>query len=129
MLTYHAGNVILKRVGPKIWLPLITFVWGIVATLQGVVQNTGGKTGLIGFFIVRFFLGVTEGGLFPGVVFYLSMWYKRAERQYRIALFFGMASLAGAFGGILAYGIGFMDDVGGQAGWYISVSPSRPSQR
>jgi len=38
-----------------------------------------------------------------GVVYYFSMWYKRRERQYRISLFFSAASLAGAFGGILAY--------------------------
>lgn len=68
-----------------------------MATLLGIVQN------LTGFFIARFFLGVTESGLFPGVVFYFSMWYKRRERQYRISLFFSAASLAGAFGGILAY--------------------------
>ncbi|SMQ48705.1 unnamed protein product [Zymoseptoria tritici ST99CH_3D7] len=110
-------NVILKRVGPKIWLPLITFVWGIVATAQGAVVNNGGASGIAGFFVVRFMLGVTEGGLFPGVVFYLSMWYKRSERQFRIALFFAMASLAGAFGGIMAYGIGFMRGVGGLSGW------------
>jgi len=110
-------NIILKRIGPRIWLPLITFVWGIVATLQGVVQYNGGQTGVAGFFVVRFFLGLTEGGLFPGVVFYLSMWYKRAERQYRIALFFSAASMAGAFGGILAYGIGYMKGVGGLLGW------------
>lgn len=71
LLKLYAGNIVLKRIGPKIWLPLITFVWGVVATLQGVVQNNGGKSGMIGFFLVRFFLGVTEGGLFPGVVFYL----------------------------------------------------------
>ncbi|KAK6436803.1 hypothetical protein LTR95_007004 [Oleoguttula sp. CCFEE 5521] len=47
----------------------------------------------------------------------LSMWYKRSERQYRIALLFSAASLAGAFGGILAYGIGFMKVVGGYEGW------------
>jgi hypothetical protein len=45
------------------------------------------------------------------------MWYKRAERQYRISLFFSAASLAGAFGGILAYGIGFMKGVAGLNGW------------
>jgi len=66
---------------------------------------------------VRFFLGVTESGLFPGVVYYLSMWYKRNERQYRISLFFSCASLAGAFGGILAWGIAHMRNVGGYAGW------------
>lgn len=58
---------------------------------------------LTGFFVARFFLGVAESGLFPGVVFYFSMWYKRRERQYRISLFFSAASLAGAFGGILAF--------------------------
>ncbi|KAK4917612.1 hypothetical protein LTR49_014566 [Elasticomyces elasticus] len=110
-------NLVLKRIGPKIWLPSVTLIWGIVATLQGVVVYNGGQTGVAGFFVVRFFLGVTEGALFPGVVFYLSMWYKRAERQYRIALFFSAASLAGAFGGILAYGIGYMKGVAGLNGW------------
>jgi MFS family permease len=89
----------------------LTLAWGIVATLMGVTQN------LAGFFVVRFFLGVTESGLFPGVCFYFSMWYKRRERQYRIALFFSAASLAGAFGGILAFGIAKMDGVGNYAGW------------
>ena len=93
--------------------------------LQGFIQNKSGLSGTSGFYAVRFFLGLTEGGLFPGAVFYLSMWYKRSERQFRIALFFSMASLAGAFGGILAYGIGFMggssgapgSGVGGYSGW------------
>lgn len=65
----------------------------------------------------EFSLGVSESGLFPGVVYYLSMWYKREERQYRISLFFSCASLAGAFGGILAWGIGHMRGVGNYAGW------------
>ena len=90
-------NIVLKLTTPQIWLPPLTLGWGIVATLMGVCQN------LAGFFVVRFFLGVTESGLFPGVVYYLSMWYKREERVYRVALFFSAASLAGAFGGILAF--------------------------
>ncbi|RYN25033.1 hypothetical protein AA0116_g215 [Alternaria tenuissima] len=104
-------NIILKRTTPKFWLPTLTLVWGVVATLMGVTQNREG------FFAVRFFLGVAESGLFPGVVYYLSMWYKRNERQYRISLFFSCASLAGAFGGILAWGIAHMRNVGGYAGW------------
>ncbi|KAI9652285.1 MAG: hypothetical protein M1831_007071 [Alyxoria varia] len=59
-------NIVLKRTTPKFWLPTLTIVWGVVATLIGIVQN------LAGFFVVRFFLGVAESGLFPGVVFYLS---------------------------------------------------------
>ena len=64
---------------------------------MGVTQS------MAGFFAARFFLGVTEAGLFPGVVFYLSMWYKREEQHYRISLFFSAAALAGAFGGVLAW--------------------------
>ncbi|KAH0592476.1 hypothetical protein MHUMG1_09747 [Metarhizium humberi] len=94
---YIPCNIILKRTTPRLWLPTLTIAWGIVATLLGIVHN------LAGFFVARFFLGVTESGLFPGVVFYFSMWYRRRERQYRISLFFSAASLAGAFGGILAF--------------------------
>lgn len=85
--------------------------WGIVATLMGICTN------FTGFLLARFFLGVTESGLFPGVVFYLSMWYKRTETTFRIALFFSAASLAGAFGGVLAWGIAHMRGVGDLAGW------------
>ena len=87
----------LKLTSPKLWLPTLTLAWGIVATLMGITQN------LAGFFAVRFILGMTESGLFPGVVFYLSMWYRREEQHYRISLFFSAASLAGAFGGVLAW--------------------------
>jgi MFS family permease len=52
-----------------------------------------------------------------GIVYYLSMWYKRNERQYRVALFFSAASLAGAFGGILAFAIAKMNHIGGYQGW------------
>ena len=60
---------VLKRTTPRFWLPTLTVVWGIVATLLGVVQNQAG------FYAARFFLGSVESGLFPGVVFYLSMWF------------------------------------------------------
>ncbi|KAL8800450.1 MAG: hypothetical protein Q9182_005162 [Xanthomendoza sp. 2 TL-2023] len=104
-------NIVLKLTSPRLWLPTLTLAWGIVATLLGVVQN------MSGFFAARFFLGVAESGLFPGVVFYLSMWYRREEQHYRVSLFFSAASLAGAFGGVLAWGIAHMTGVGGLRGW------------
>ncbi|KAK6224208.1 hypothetical protein LQW54_000357 [Pestalotiopsis sp. IQ-011] len=104
-------NIVLKKTTPKIWLPTLTIVWGIVSTLLGIVENYSG------FLAARFFLGVAESGLFPGVVYYFSMWYKRRERQYRVSLFFSAASLAGAFGGILAYGIGRMGGIVWDNGW------------
>lgn len=89
--------VVLKRTSPRFWLPTLTLLWGVVATLMGIVKS------FEGFLVARFFLGVTESGLFPGVIFYLSMWYRRREQHYRVALFFSAAALAGAFGGVMAW--------------------------
>lgn len=67
--------------------------------------------------ITRLFLGVAEAGLFPGVAYYLTMWYCRTEIQLRQTLFFSAASIAGAFSGLLAFGIAKMDGLGGLEGW------------
>lgn len=56
-------------------------------------------------------------GLFPGVQFYLSCWYKRSEFGIRSAIFFSAAAVAGSFGGLLAAAIAKMDGVGGKPGW------------
>ncbi|TFK40781.1 major facilitator superfamily domain-containing protein [Crucibulum laeve] len=105
------ANIILKRFDPQIWLPSLTLAWGIASICQGLVTN---KAGLFG---IRFLLGVTEAGLFPGVIYLFSVYYRRHERSWRVAIFFGGAALAGAFGGILAFAIGKMDGVGGRKGW------------
>jgi len=104
--------------------------WGIVITLTGIVKD------FKSLFICRIFvslrhvvrafvdtqLGITEAGLFPGVSFYLTMWYRRHEVNFRIALFFSAATIAGAFGGLLARLINLMDGVGGLEGWrYIFI--------
>ncbi|SCZ94421.1 BZ3500_MvSof-1268-A1-R1_Chr12-2g03888 [Microbotryum saponariae] len=106
------ANAVLKRYNPRVWLPSLTVAWGIVAICQAFVTNKAG------FYVARTFMGIVEAGLFPGCVFVFSMYYKRKERHWRVALFFGGAALAGAFGGVLAYGISFMEGVGGHAAWY-----------
>ena len=78
-------------------------------TLMGLV------TSFKGLIIARVFLGMMESGYFPGVAFYLTNFYKRDELALRIAIFFSMATFAGAFGGVLDYGIGFMRGIGGFA--------------
>ncbi|PPQ94104.1 hypothetical protein CVT25_009255 [Psilocybe cyanescens] len=99
------------RVETLPWLPGITVAWGIVMTLMGLVKNYPQLVG------ARVCLGVAEAGLFPGVVYYLTLWYPRHELQFRVGIFYGSASLAGAFSGLLAYGIGFMSGTGGLLGW------------
>ncbi|GAA6033948.1 hypothetical protein JCM8097_000423 [Rhodosporidiobolus ruineniae] len=104
------ANAVLKRWNPKVWLPTLTVAWGITATLQCLVNNEPG------FYAARFFMGVAEAGLFPGCIFVFSMYYKRNERHWRVAVFFGGAALAGAFGGVLAWGIGHING-GGLKNW------------
>ncbi|GAA5969811.1 hypothetical protein JCM3765_002193 [Sporobolomyces pararoseus] len=105
------ANLFLKRCRPSYWLGGITIVWGIVMTLMGVVTSFGG------LIAARLALGIAEAGLFPGVILYISLWYPRHISQSRVAFFFGAATLAGAFSGLLAYGIGHMAGVGGKGGW------------
>lgn len=56
------SNLVLKKASPKLWLPFLTVVWGIITMCLGFVQNYGG------FVAVRALLGIAEGGLLPGMV-------------------------------------------------------------
>ncbi|KAJ5108292.1 hypothetical protein N7456_004967 [Penicillium angulare] len=104
-------NILLKRLRPSIFIPIIMISWGICMTLMGLVHNYAG------LMAVRWFLGLSEAGLFPGVSYFLSCWYKRSEFGVRMAIFFSAAALAGSFGGLLAAAITKMDGVGGKKGW------------
>ncbi|KAL1630898.1 hypothetical protein SLS56_004711 [Neofusicoccum ribis] len=105
------SNLVIKRIGPSRWIAFITFVWGIVATLTGLVQNFGGLVAC------RLVLGIFEGGFVPGIIVYLTLFYTKKEMALRIAFFMVSAPTAGAFGGLLAYGIGHMDGILGHRGW------------
>ncbi|GJN91222.1 hypothetical protein Rhopal_004240-T1 [Rhodotorula paludigena] len=87
------SNLLLKKVGAHIMLPAMVTLWGICTSF------VSSYSGLI---VARLFLGLLEGGLFPGLVLFLSMFYRRHELQTRVSLFFGAASLSGAFSGLLA---------------------------
>ncbi|KAH9816828.1 major facilitator superfamily domain-containing protein [Melampsora americana] len=106
------SNYLLKRVGAKLWLPFLVASWGIITILMAFMKNYSS------FLACRFFLGLFEGGLLPVSlsVMYLSTMYKRNELQLRVGVFFSFASLSGAFGGLLAYGIERMEGDGGLKG-------------
>lgn len=105
------SNLLLKKVGPHRLLPGIVFAWGLVTAFQGLVHN---YSGLIA---TRFFLGLCEGGLLPGLVLYMSYFYRRDQLQLRVALLFSATSLAGAFSGLLAAAIVNLDGRHGRPGW------------
>ena len=110
-------NVLLKRLQPRIFIPIIMVLWGLVMTLMGLVENYSG------LLAARWFLGLAEAGLFPGIAYYLSCWYKRSEFGVRMAIFFSAAAVSGSFGGLLAAAISRMKGTGGKKGWaWIFVS-------
>ncbi|KAL8743643.1 MAG: hypothetical protein Q9190_004027 [Brigantiaea leucoxantha] len=104
-------NVLLKRLRPSVFIPIIMIFWGICMTTMGLTHN------FQGLMASRFFLGLAEAGLFPGINYYLSCWYRRSELGVRLAIFFSAAAVSGSFGGLLAAAIGNMRGIGGKGGW------------
>lgn len=81
------SNILLKRFKPHIWLPVTMVIWGGMLTWMGFVRSYGE------LLAARAMLGIFEAGLFPGVNYYLSCWYKRNEFGVRAAIFFSAAAV------------------------------------
>src|SRR6202040_512723 len=87
------SNLLLHKIGARIWIARILISWGIVAMLTGVVHN------VTQFYVARFLLGVAEAGFFPGIVLYLTYWFRQREQAHVISLFvtgLPVASILGA---------------------------------
>jgi ACS family tartrate transporter-like MFS transporter len=74
------SNLILHRIGARVWIARILITWGAVATLTGFVQS------IHQLYIARFALGLAEAGYFPGIVLYLGYWFRRREKAQALAL-------------------------------------------
>jgi ACS family tartrate transporter-like MFS transporter len=105
------ANVILERVGARRWIFCITAIWGLISASNAFVQ------GPTSFYALRFLLGVAEAGLFPGMIFYLTLWFPQAYRARFTASFYVAIPLAGIIGGPLSGLILGMDGVGDLHGW------------
>ncbi len=90
------SNVILHKVGARIWIARIMVTWGIVASATAFIQ------GAVGFYLVRVLLGVAEAGFFPGIILYLTYWFPRRRRAKIVALFFLAVPLSSVLGSPLS---------------------------
>src|SRR5215813_3920316 len=79
------SNLLLHKIGARVWIARILISWGAVAMLTGFLTNIGQ------LYVARFMLGVAEAGFFPGIVLYLTYWFRQREQAQAIALF--MAAL------------------------------------
>ncbi|CAH7685352.1 major facilitator superfamily domain-containing protein [Phakopsora pachyrhizi] len=105
------SNIALAKIGAGKFLPSLVVIWGIITISHAFLTD---RTGL---YAARFFLGIAEGGLYPGLILYLSSFYTRTDLQLRIALFYSTTCLAGMCSGFLTYAITFLDGALGLAGW------------
>jgi ACS family tartrate transporter-like MFS transporter len=87
------SNIILEKVGARLWICRIMLTWGLVSMATAFVQ------GAFSFYVVRFLLGLAEAGFFPGMVLYLTYWFPTATRARFIALFLAAVPLASVVGG------------------------------
>ncbi|KAI5362925.1 putative major facilitator superfamily, MFS transporter superfamily [Septoria linicola] len=105
------SNIVLRKIGPGIWLPALATLFGVVSMACGFTYEW---TQLLGCRVV---LGALEAGFYPGCVYLLSCWYVRYEIQKRFSIFYMLATLASGLANILGYGLSQMDGVGGLHGW------------
>ena len=106
------SNMILHRVGARIWLARIMIVWGIVSACSMFVRTPEQ------FYVVRFLLGLSEAGFYPGALVFLTSWFPRYARSQAIAIMLVGSSLSAIIGSPLSGGImGFLDNVAGLRGW------------
>jgi MFS family permease len=110
------SNLALNRYGARRWLARIAVSWGIVAVAIGFAPNA------VTLLVLRFLLGVAEAGLFPGVIFYLSLWFPRDYRARVVALFMMASPIAAAIGTpVSAWLIHIGEGRFGLAGWQFMM--------
>ena len=105
------SNLLLSKVGPRLWIARIMITWGIIATCMSLVK------GEHSFYLLRFFLGVSEAGFFPGMILYLTYWFPSEERARAVAKFMTATSLAGVVGAPVSSFLLKLEGRAGMHGW------------
>lgn len=106
------SNIILHKVGARVWIGRIMISWGVLSAAMMFVASAPM------FYLMRFFLGVAEAGFFPGIILYLTYWYPAHRRGRVTALFMTAIALAGVIGGpISGWILREMSGLSGLAGW------------
>ena len=117
------SNVLLKRFGARMWIARIMISWGVISACMIFVK------GEWSFYTMRFLLGLAEAGFFPGIIYYLTLWYPSRHRSTRTAWFVAAIAVSGVIGNPISGWI--MDKLSGAmnlAGWqWLFLSEGIPS--
>jgi ACS family tartrate transporter-like MFS transporter len=105
------SNLILHRVGARLWISRIMITWGLISSAMMFVK------GPASFYTLRFLLGVAEAGFFPGMILYLTYWFPNDVRGRAIARFMTATAVAGAIGSPISGLLLELNGIGGLYGW------------
>ena len=105
------SNMALNRFGARLWIARIMFTWGLISGAQAFV------TGELSFNIVRLLLGVAEAGFFPGIIFFLTLWFPSAYRARIIGLFMFAIPISTVVGSPISGLVLNLEGVAGLHGW------------
>jgi ACS family tartrate transporter-like MFS transporter len=105
------SNVILDKVGARLWIARVMITWGIISGLFAFVK---GETS---FYILRFLLGAAEAGFFPGIILYLSYWFPARRRAQVVSLFMAAAPISVVFGSPISGALLELHGIFGLSGW------------
>jgi ACS family tartrate transporter-like MFS transporter len=105
------SNLVLAKVGARMWIARIMILWGLVSCAMMFV------TGPWSFGAMRLLLGVAEAGFYPGIILYLTYWFPIAERAKAVAFFMTATAITGVVGGPLSGLLMQLDGVLGLRGW------------
>jgi ACS family tartrate transporter-like MFS transporter len=105
------SNIVLEKVGARLWIARIMVTWGIISGLMAAA------TGPISFIVLRFLLGVAEAGFFPGMILYFTYWYPAHFRGRVISTLFIAVPLGNAVASVVSGAVLGMDGIWGLHGW------------
>jgi ACS family tartrate transporter-like MFS transporter len=105
------SNIILEKVGARLWIARVMITWGIISAAFAFIQ------GEVSFYVFRFLLGVAEAGFFPGIILYLSYWFPARRRAQVVSFFMAAAPISTVLGSPLSSALLEMHGVLGLRGW------------
>jgi ACS family tartrate transporter-like MFS transporter len=114
------SNLLLERFGARRWIARIMLSWGILSGMMAFIPAIGRATGLgneYGFYLVRVLLGVAEAGFFPGIIFYLTLWFPAEYRARIVGYFMAAIPLSTVIGAPISGALLYLHGGLGLAGW------------
>ncbi|MCU7727430.1 MFS transporter [Actinoplanes sp. KI2] len=107
------SNMILYRIGPRIWITRIAITWGLVSAAMMFVHNE------MSFYLLRLALGATEAGLFPALMFMITVWFSQKHRVTMVGLIYVAPCVAVFIGSPLGGALMELNGLAGLHGWQI----------